>query len=149
MDEALSPFANCPHETYSAIGTAPKATSPSRPSDGAKDNVLIYVESFLKFCDLVLVDKDDFVALPYISDPNQPLHEVCQGVNKREAAVVTKSTENLSVTEEWLNSAHPTPSKSSISPFSPPSQSFLIARILTSRQQRTLMMICISSSWPA
>ena len=104
------------------------------PSDGAKDNVLIYVESPSKFCDLVLVDKDDFIALPYISDPNQVRHEFCQGVNKREATVATKTTENLSVTEEWLNSAHPTPSKSSSSPFSPPSQSFLIARTLTSCQ---------------
>lgn len=119
------------------------------PSDGAKDNVLIYVESPSKFCDLVLVDKDDFIVLPYISDPNRVLHEFCQSSNKREAAVATKTTENLSMTEEWLNSAHLMPGEFSSSSFSPPFQSFLIARALTSRQQRTLMMICTSSSWPA
>jgi hypothetical protein len=86
------------------------------PSDGANDNVLAYVESLSKFCDL---DKDGFIALPYISDPNKVLHEFYQGINKREATATTKATENLSVTEEWPNSAHPTPSKSSSSPFSP------------------------------
>jgi hypothetical protein len=70
------------------------------PSDDAKDNVLISVESLSKFCDLVLVDKDDFIALPYISDPNRVLHEFCQGVSKQEAAATAKATESLSVTEE-------------------------------------------------
>lgn len=91
------------------------------PSNVANDNILVYVGSLSKFYDLLLVDKDGFITLPYISSPNQVLHEFCQGANKRESAIATKTTENLSVTEEWLNSAHPTPDKLSSSPFIPPS----------------------------